>query len=256
MKGREYMRNHEKLQDLISEIDELVSFHNANTPQFKTWHKKCIIFLSKCFGEDSVELKKFSKIHYTLLVQCAEQNKKNVTEKYQSGLAEAKGLLEYFRDDENISDKEVQNNKMTNSVFIVHGHDEILKTKVARLLEQQGIKAIILHEQTIPGKTIIEKIEQYSDVGAAIVLFTPDDEGKAKSEGKYKDRARQNVVFEAGYFMGHLGREKIIPLVPDKSIELPGDLQGIVYIEDMWQFKVLNGLKSMGFNIDMNNINT
>lgn len=254
MKDSENMRNHKKLKDLIFEIDGLVNFPNANTPQFKTWQKKCRVFLAKYYGEDSAEFKEFSKIRYSPLVQYTRQNEDTFKKKYQSGLAEAKGLLEAFWADENISDKEVQNNKMTNSVFIVHGHDITLKIEVARLLEQQSIEAIILHEQPSLGKTIIEKIEHYSDVGAAIVLFTPDDEGKAKSEKEYKNRARQNVVFEAGYFTGYLGREKIISLISDKSIELPGDLQGIVYVEDMWQIKLMQELKARGFNVDMNKI--
>ena len=44
-----------------------------------------------------------------------------------------------------------------NKIFIVHGHDE-LKQSVARIIEKQGIEAIILSEQANKGCTIIEKI--------------------------------------------------------------------------------------------------
>ncbi len=57
-------------------------------------------------------------------------------------------------------------------VFIVHGHDGELKESIARLIERQGIKAIILNEQTNRGATIIEKFERNSEVAAAICLFT------------------------------------------------------------------------------------
>lgn len=67
-------------------------------------------------------------------------------------------------------------------VFIVHGHDNEAKVSVARFAEQLGLEAIILHEQTNQGKTIIEKFENYSDVGFAIVLYTECDEGKSKKE--------------------------------------------------------------------------
>ncbi|GAI21277.1 unnamed protein product, partial [marine sediment metagenome] len=42
-------------------------------------------------------------------------------------------------------------------VFIVHGHDSLVKTDVARTVEKLGLDAIVLHEQPNEGKTIIEK---------------------------------------------------------------------------------------------------
>lgn len=137
-------------------------------------------------------------------------------------------------------------------VFIVHGHDEALKQEVARVIEKQGIEAVILHEQANQGATIIEKIEKNSAVGAAICLFTPDDRGKAKSEGNDKKRARQNVVFEAGYFMGKLGRDKVI-FIADPSVEMPSDLQGVVYTDTKdWKIDLAKELDEIGYNIDFN----
>ena len=140
-------------------------------------------------------------------------------------------------------------------VFIVHGHDGELKEKVARRLEQQGIEAIILSEQANRGKTIIEKIEAYSDVHMAIALFTQDDIGVDKEEkGNEKYRARQNVVFEAGYFMGYLGRENVI-MIAEENLEIPGDLSGMVYTtKDNWEFEMLKELNAAGMKIDMNKL--
>jgi len=59
-----------------------------------------------------------------------------------------------------------------NKIFIVHGHDEEAKLSVARFLERLGIEVVILHEQPNQGRTIIEKFEDYSDVGYAEVLLT------------------------------------------------------------------------------------
>lgn len=65
-------------------------------------------------------------------------------------------------------------------------------------------------------------------------------------------RARQNVVFESGYFMGRLGREKVI-LIANPEIEIPSDLQGVVYTNDKsWQIDVLKELKEIGYAIDFN----
>lgn len=65
-------------------------------------------------------------------------------------------------------------------VFIVHGHDDGARETVARFLERIGLEAIILHEQANQGRTIIEKVVAHSDVGFAVVLLTPDDEGCVK----------------------------------------------------------------------------
>lgn len=162
--------------------------------------------------------------------------------------------LEDIDEVENASSLSDNYKQKPSSVFIVHGHDEALKQAVARLVEKQGINAIILHEQPNKGATIIEKIERYSDVGAAICLFTSDDAGKGKDEKTENGRARQNVVFEAGFFMGNLGRDHVV-IVAESGIELPSDLEGVVYTNSkMWKIEVLQELKEMGFSIDLNKI--
>jgi len=150
--------------------------------------------------------------------------------------------------------KQVVKSKNFSKIFIVHGHDEALKQSVARLIEKQNIEAIILSEKANKGKTIIEKLEENSDVGCAICLFTPDDIGKANKETNYKLRARQNVVLETGYFMGKLGREFIVYLAKE-GLELPSDLQGVVYTNrNNWKIDLLKELKEMGYNIDLNKL--
>ena len=119
-----------------------------------------------------------------------------------------------------------------NKVFIVHGHDDALKYQLADWLRKIEIEPIILHEQANMGITsTLEKIERYSGVDCAIVLFTSDDIGSLKGDtDNLKPRARQNVVFEAGLFLGLLGKNKVIMLCK-KDLERPGDLDGCIYIE-------------------------
>lgn len=142
-------------------------------------------------------------------------------------------------------------------VFIVHGHDELTKTKVARFIEKIGLEAVILHEQASKGMTIIEKIEANTDVGFAIVLYTPDDKGSSNegvSKGELKGRARQNVVFEHGYLIAKLARARVVPLV-SSTVELPSDISGMVYVDDAnWQIDIAKEMKAAGYEIDFNKI--
>jgi predicted nucleotide-binding protein len=140
-------------------------------------------------------------------------------------------------------------------IFIVHGRDALLKTETARFLEKLNFEAIILHEKASASKTIIEKIEAYSDVGFGIVLYTPCDEGKLVGAKDCKPRARQNVVFEHGFLIGKLGRSKVVALVKD-DVETPNDISGVIYISvdsgKAWQLSIAKELKASGFDIDLN----
>ncbi|MDY0952131.1 nucleotide-binding protein [Bacillus thuringiensis] len=151
------------------------------------------------------------------------------------------------------SSTEIDNKK----VFIVHGHDESVKIAVARFLERLALKPIILHEQASGGTTIIEKIENNTDVGFGIVLYTPCDLGKAKNDDELQIRARQNVVFEHGYLIAKLGRSNVCALVKD-NIEKPNDISGVVYINydsgTGWHMELFKELKNAGYELDANNL--
>ncbi len=145
----------------------------------------------------------------------------------------------------------------SNKVFIVHGHDGEARESVARFLTNTGFKPIILHEQANRGRTIIEKVEAHNDVGFAIVLLTPDDEGRAKGASGLEPRARQNVLLELGYFIGHLGRENVCALKRG-TVEIPSDFAGVVW-ETMdagngWMQALGRELAAAGYDIDWNEV--
>lgn len=134
------------------------------------------------------------------------------------------------------------------AIFIVHGHDDVLKFEVARIIEKLGFEAVILHEQANRGKTIIEKLESEIDrVKFGIVLYTADD---MCTDGK--KRARQNVVFEHGYLIGRLGRERVC-VIMDEDVEKPSDSDGLVYISrSNWKYTLADELKAAGLDVDKN----
>lgn len=151
-------------------------------------------------------------------------------------------------------DNSIPKTELGSDIFIVHGHDEAAKESVARFIEKLELKPIILHEQPDKGRTIIEKFEEHSNVGFAIVLLTPDDVGAPiKQQEKLKSRARQNVIFELGFFVGRLGRNRVCALYKG-DIEMPSDYKGVLYKPMMgdWQLSLAKEIKAAGISIDLN----
>jgi predicted nucleotide-binding protein len=141
-------------------------------------------------------------------------------------------------------------------VFIAHGHDEAAKQTVARFLEHVALQPIILHEQPDAGRTIIEKFETESEVSFAVVLLTPDDMGYMNGgHPAPRPRARQNVVFELGFFVGRLGRGRVTALYKE-GVEIPSDYRGVAFtkMDDQYAWKMIlaRELKQAGIKIDLN----
>jgi predicted nucleotide-binding protein len=138
--------------------------------------------------------------------------------------------------------------RKTGQVFIVHGHDRI-RFEISSFLGSLDLKPIMLDENAKRGKTVIEAIEQLGNAAFAVVLLTPDDEGRervtppAKRPPAYKPRARQNVVLELGYFLARLGRERVCALYR-RDVELPSDIDGLlkVDLDDDWRNELRNEL--------------
>lgn len=215
---------------------------------------------------DNDYMDSYNHAGYTFMGQMGEvQNNPTQTKKNLIGykLSELKSLLakaDLIKSEKaNVSSPTTTAKQLSKTeVFIVHGHDDLAKTKAARFIEKFGLKPIILHEQTSSGKTIIEKIEEYSNVGFGIVLYTPCDKGcKNGDESKLLNRARQNVVFEHGYLIGKIGRQNVCALVKDE-VEVPNDISGVVYVkmdaDESWHLKVARELRSSGYDIDLNRL--
>ena len=149
---------------------------------------------------------------------------------------------------------------ISNKVFIVHGHDEKAKNELEIFLNEIGLEPIVLHRQADEGQTIIEKFEKHSDVGYAFILLTPDEMAytvdqaeSSESERDVEFRARPNVIFEFGYFVGKLGRSRVCCLYTG-TVTLPSDINGLVYkqfnnsIEESG-YSIIRELKAAGYSL-------
>lgn len=175
---------------------------------------------------------------------------------FQQGITELSNVIDLIIEKMEISNSVTSKGHMTDNkrVFIVHGHDTEVKESVARVVEKFDLNAIILNEKANKGKTIVEKLEHYGNVGYAIVLLTPCDLGKAYGDAEFRPRARQNVIAELGFFIGKLGRENVSVICKGET-EIPSDFAGLGYIsyeKSDWQLSLANELCSAGYDIDFN----
>lgn len=229
-----------KMQLLDQQIEEA---KDGRPLDFSDWKNTTEVVLRTIFGEAGSIPSKFRRIKYTpgmwtentdfapyrmrgvregiSLLKAAKKEIEITSEMQQDKVAqEVEEILE-------VSDKGEAAGKR---IFIVHGHDNEHKHYVARFLRSiTGHEPVILHEQSNKGAVLIEKLENNAEkTGFAVVLMTADDTGKANKEEEYKQRARQNVVFELGYFIAALGRSHVAVL-KEPGIEEPGDVTGLVY---------------------------
>lgn len=261
----------EKISSLIEQINELQKIKRGSA-QFKKWIRDTQVALEHIFGKESRHISDFNKIRYPEGVSFDSTFDHEFQQRYVKGLETARHVLasmideirEYWgeMDDREVVAPSTQPSAApplhlgSNKIFIVHGHDGGIKETVARFISQLGLESVILHEQPSQGRTIIEKFEDHSDVGYAIALITPDDVGSSiKEPENTRQRARQNVIFEFGYFIGKLGRHRVTALVKG-DIEVPSDYSGVLYIPvdeaGAWRSRLIKELKSVGYDIDAN----
>lgn len=144
------------------------------------------------------------------------------------------------------------------TVFIVHGRDfKNRRGTVALALKQLDISHERLGERPPRGKTIIEALEEKKGAAFVVVLMTSDDVGALKTKDKQlQPRARQNVVFELGFFTA-VDRSRVCVLY-DGDVEMPTDYAGVLYIKldenDAWVRTLAEALKEAGFTVDQNKI--
>lgn len=113
-------------------------------------------------------------------------------------------------------------------ILLIHGHAKD-RIELKRWLEREKLAdPVVMGQQFTAGQTLPEKFETLADkADAAIALATPDDLASTASRTNVKrQRARQNVWVEVGWFWGRLGRSRVLLLVRG-DVEIPSDLDGI-----------------------------
>lgn len=232
------------------------------TEDFSQWKNTTSEFISRAFDSNSSNVGKFNRAGVPFMTTLgAEQSYYDELRRdsLNGKIAILKSCIDQL---EAMAEAPLPSTSTppTNSrVFLVHGRNEGIRESVARFLESLGLPVTILHEQPNMGRTIIEKFEDYSDVGFAVVLLTGDDKGGLVTDAakSYRPRARQNVILELGFFLAKLGRERVCTLY-ESGVEVPSDFSGVVFVEldpnRRWHLELARELRAVGFEVDLNRL--
>ena len=244
----------ERLKKALDAIPEL-ELLQLDSLEVQKWKRGTQGIIAETFGARSPHIRDFTDSTYRTLDYVVGCDLEPMASILKSMLEE---IEEYWEDKDRTPPSSRTKRREQSSpkeIFVIHGRDNEAKETVARFLENLSLAPVILHEQANLGRTIIEKFEQHAQVGFAVALLTPDDVGALKGDEKnLKPRARQNVVFELGYFLGLLGRERVCALTKG-NVEIPSDYDGVVYIsldDGGWKMKLIKELKNVGFDVDAN----
>lgn len=95
-------------------------------------------------------------------------------------------------------------------------------------LKSLGVTILDWEADFIPGRTILDQIENAAGrCTAGLFLFTKDDD-LAGNDLPYIAAPRDNVVFEAGFFVAKKGKRNIL-IVRESGSKMPADLGGDIY---------------------------
>ena len=105
---------------------------------------------------------------------------------------------------------------------------DVTAKAVKKYLQSLGAKVLDWQTDFIPGRTILDQIEDAAARSiAGVFLFTRDDDLVDRGQAD-KAVPRDNVVFEAGYFVGLKGKRNVL-IVRESGSKMPADLGGDIY---------------------------
>ena len=211
-------------------------YPSAYLPQWTAWRARVSGAIKSLFGERSASFRMVTIAERTVVLGNGPEKFRHAHSHYMGALQAALETLENDTFGELLrKETALATHDLTNKIFVVHGHDDVAKAELEIILREMGLEPVVLHRQADEGQTIIEKFEAHSDVGFAFILLTPDeiaylrtDDDKADNDRKKEFRARPNVIWEFGYFVGRLTRKRTCCLYRG-DVTLPSDLNGLIY---------------------------
>jgi predicted nucleotide-binding protein len=247
-----------KLREQIESARSMLETPPIDADRLEAWERRTKWIVESVYGPESPAIQRFGQPPVTATGANAAWGHSQRSARLQKHVRHLEALVEAIPPPASAALQEPRRSEYASDdrVFLVHGHADGVVNEVARFLEGLKLEVIVLREQPNLSKTIIEKFEEYADVRFAVVLLYGDDRGGLAAEPPeaYRPRARQNVVFELGYFIGRLGRDRVCALHAP-GVELPSDYAGVgcVSLDDStgWRLALARELKAAALRIDV-----
>jgi predicted nucleotide-binding protein len=248
-----------QLQEAVRRGINLLDLHPLPEERYEVWSHTAVAVLKAACGEESPQIHTFMGDIRVIVTPIPEryaepQRRKELERRIRVLEAVIEALPATSQPQSTTINTQPAANR---KVFLVHGHQHGAREAVARFLEKLELEPVILDEEANRGRTVIEKFLAHSNVAFAIVLVIGDDVGgvKGSDPAALRPRARQNVIFELGYFVGSLGRDRVCALY-EPEVEMPSDFGGVGYVkfdrEGNWKVLLAKELNAAGIKVDMN----
>lgn len=125
------------------------------------------------------------------------------------------------------------------NVFLVYHPSCRLVERARGFLEEIGLRPVELPSLAEPQLTVFERFEDYASEAYAVVLLS-------------RPPADRNLLVQAGFMAGKLGRRKVALLVEDE-LELPAQCADLLSIPvddiGIWKFALMRDLVVAGFAV-------
>ena len=244
-------------------FNSIEDYHQAEAEKNK-WHRLNIELLTQLFNTDSIAKQYQSsgfldsfvtpKLHNMRSWYIKSMDKKI---KELEFIRERLDLASEFKEviEQSISSRE--DSVLGNDILIVPCRDIVAEQSVAKFVKTLDRHPQIVEKGETKGKSIIEKIEEHTNIGYAVVILTPDDFGYFNNEENEQPHIRHSAMFELGFLVGRLGLKRVGALYHG-NFSVPSDYHGVDYIEmderGGWQLKLAMEINNAGIELDLNKL--
>lgn len=219
----------EKIADVTRRARKAIADGKLNKSAQVEWAARLLFLLRPFYGKQSP------------LVQTLDQWRKEIgrsqlsTEDFVLRIQQVKHYLHSFNAPATAGSFVVASQPSlipaTKNIFVIHGRDEINQLRLSKLIREDfKLFPVVLLDKPGRSTPTIEKFEQHAQACTyAIALFTADDKVTTKTGEEYW-QPRPNVIFETGWFVGRLGKERVLILL-EEGVKIYSDFEGVNRIQ-------------------------
>jgi predicted nucleotide-binding protein len=213
----------EQLASVIPAAQQILA-GTYDPPTAMRWYMKSMYWYRRLYGPESAPFKELVALREGLAKKTADPAR--IRAKVNEFLALVAFLSNGAASASSVTVSRPSAPPNTRRVFVIHGHDELNTLRLQAMLKDHfSLDVIVMTAKPGQSRPIIEKFEENARYCTfAFALFTPDDL-VVKSEEKYH-QARPNVIFETGWFVGRLGKERVMILLKEGT-KIYSDFDGV-----------------------------